>query len=160
SNLVVTTNGDSGDDANPAPGSLREAILKANATGDHDTITFNLPGNGPFTFDSRSAIPAITSPVTIDGYSQSGASPNTLAGGVNAQLKIFLRSSGLIRLQNARGAVVRGLANSDTGPSLTINGGDSNVVEGNFLGFEPDGQHSENGGILVTNSTGNRIGTN
>ena len=67
---------------------LREAILAANSnaavdacsagTGP-DTIAFGLPGVGPFTFSPTSPLPPITEPLTIDGYSQPGASANTLA---------------------------------------------------------------------------------
>ncbi len=66
--VVVNTN-DSG------PGSLRNAIVYANATAGTETITFNIPEAGP---DSPAVItpatplPALTSPVVIDGASQPG----------------------------------------------------------------------------------------
>src|SRR4030095_6343960 len=54
-------------------GSLRQAILSANANSGMDTIKFNLPV-GVQTISPGSALPAITDPVIIDGYSQFGAS--------------------------------------------------------------------------------------
>ena len=55
-----------------------------------DTIAFNIPGTGVHTISPASALPAITNPVIIDGYTQPGASPNTLANGDNAVLEIVL----------------------------------------------------------------------
>ncbi|MFO0960811.1 MAG: Calx-beta domain-containing protein [Isosphaeraceae bacterium] len=84
SSLVVTNTNDSG------PGSLRQAILNANASPGPDVITFrinasnatnlNVPvaGFDPVTqtwaIQLTSPLPAITDPVRIDGLSQ-GASP-------------------------------------------------------------------------------------
>jgi CSLREA domain-containing protein len=58
---------------------LREAITAANAAAGTDTIAFNIPAAGLQTIRPTSVLPAITSPVIIDGYTQPGASPNTLA---------------------------------------------------------------------------------
>src|SRR5262249_5498665 len=54
--------------------SLREAINAANANDGADTITFNIPGSGVHTITPSTALPFITGQVTIDGYTQSGAS--------------------------------------------------------------------------------------
>src|SRR5438034_1619367 len=62
-------------------GSLRQAILDANAAPGADLITFNLPGTGVQTIAPVTALPTITDSVTIDGYSQPGSSPNTQAVG-------------------------------------------------------------------------------
>ncbi len=85
--LVVTNTSDSG------PGSLRQAILNANANPGVDTIDFAIPGTGVHTISPASALPTITDPVVIDGYTQPGASPNTLANGDNAVLLIELDGS-------------------------------------------------------------------
>ncbi|MGQ0603864.1 MAG: hypothetical protein ACT4QE_19455, partial [Anaerolineales bacterium] len=84
--LVVATTNDSG------PGSLREAIQAANsAITQGDTIRFSIPGAGPHTITVSNALPALTDPgTTIDGYTQPGASANTLATGNDAVLKIRL----------------------------------------------------------------------
>src|SRR5262249_18837242 len=71
----VTNANDSG------PGSLRQAILNSNATplaalSAPNRIVFNIPGTGPFPIHLTSALPTITNPVTIDGYSEPGTSVN------------------------------------------------------------------------------------
>ena len=66
------------------PGSFRQAILDANARAGSDTISFNIPGSGVHTITPTTELPALTSPVIIDGYTQPGSSANTLAGGDNA----------------------------------------------------------------------------
>src|SRR5262249_29551716 len=77
--VAVTTTADDG------PGSLRQAILDADAAPDpSNAITFNIPGGGVQTIAPASPLPAITSPISIDGYTQPGASANTLAVGDNA----------------------------------------------------------------------------
>ena len=72
STLLVTNTNDGG------AGSLRQAILYANEIAGLDTIHFNIPGSGPHTIQPNSALPLITDPVFIDGYTQPGASTNTL----------------------------------------------------------------------------------
>ena len=70
-NVVVNTN-------NVGPGSFRQAIEDANSTEGHDVIAFNIPGAGPHTISVLgTALPMITGPVTIDGLSQPGSSPNS-----------------------------------------------------------------------------------
>lgn len=49
STFLVTTAADNGDDSNPVPGSLRQAILDVNNDTSNtgtDTIDFNIPGTG------------------------------------------------------------------------------------------------------------------
>src|SRR5262249_20312355 len=87
--------------------SLREAIQSINqggnanadvnaagAYGSNDTIRFAIPGTGPQTIHvgttGLGALPAITRPVLIDGYTQQGASANTLPAGDDAVLMIEL----------------------------------------------------------------------
>src|SRR5262245_30761399 len=67
STFTVTNIADSG------PGSLRQAILDADAaTGGRQTIEFAIPGPGVQTIAPTSPLPAITAPVLIDGFSQPG----------------------------------------------------------------------------------------
>ena len=71
--FAVTNVNDSG------AGSLRQAILSANASANVlDTITFNIGGVGPFTITPLTDLPTVIDPVVIDGYTQPGASANTL----------------------------------------------------------------------------------
>src|SRR3954447_15983623 len=80
----VTNTNDSG------AGSLRQAIIDANGHSGPDNISFNIPGSGVRTIAPVTELPAITSPVTIDGYTQTGSTANTLANGDNAVLLIEL----------------------------------------------------------------------
>src|SRR5450432_3620371 len=72
-------------------GSLRQAILDANAMPGPHTIVFAIPGTGVHTIAPASPLPAITSAgVTIDGYTQTGSVPNTDPFADNAVLEIEL----------------------------------------------------------------------
>ena len=63
-----------------------------------DTIDFDIPGTGPFEISPLSPLPTVAHPTIIDGYSQPGASANTLAQGDNAVILIQIDgSSGRIR---------------------------------------------------------------
>ena len=65
--FTVSSTSDSG------PGSLRQAILDANASvATLDTIRFNFAGTGPFSIVPTSALPVITDAVIIDGTTQPG----------------------------------------------------------------------------------------
>ena len=82
--FTVTTTNDTGFR------SLRVVIGGANASPGLDTITFNIPGTGPHTTQPLSPLPPITDPMVIDGYTQPGASPNSLSLGDNDPLMIEL----------------------------------------------------------------------
>src|SRR5205085_6132910 len=71
--FVVTTTNDSG------AGSLRQAIIDANATVDADTVTFAI-GSGQQTIILSAALPAIARPLTIDGTTQPGYAGKPLIG--------------------------------------------------------------------------------
>ncbi|HEX8089709.1 MAG TPA: VCBS repeat-containing protein, partial [Blastocatellia bacterium] len=70
--FTVTNTNDSG------PGSLRQAMLDANANPGADSITFNIPGPGPHTISPTSALPMITQTVAIDATTQPGFSGNPI----------------------------------------------------------------------------------
>src|SRR4051794_12121915 len=89
--ISVTTAADDG------PGSLRQAIVDANndTTTNEVVIGFNIPGAGVHTIAPLTLLPTITRPVVIDGYTQPGASPNTLVQGDNAVLRVELNGINL-----------------------------------------------------------------
>src|SRR5215204_2846667 len=183
STFTVTTTDDSG------AGSLRQAIEDANshANSGADTIEFNIPDtdtgcnatSGVCTISPSSALPLITDPVIIDGYSQPAASANTLAVGNDAVLKIELSGpdalNGLkIEADNStvQGLIIsnweNGIWNVSDDPLDPV----TNVrIEGNFIGTDatgtvtdPDGI-SNNGdelgntiGVALTNAVNNTIG--
>jgi VCBS repeat protein/S-layer family protein/all-beta uncharacterized protein len=160
--IVINTN-DSG------VGSLRQAITSANNNPGADTINFNIAGAGPHTITPLTELPNITDTVTIDGYSQPGASVNTLPGGDNAVLKIELNginytNPGLIdgvMVLVAENCVVRGLV---VNRNPTRNGlelfRNNCLIEGNFVGTDPTGtiaRGNNSSGILILSSN-NTIG--
>src|SRR5687768_11223100 len=63
--------------ANAGAGSLRDCITQANANAGADQIWFNIPGAGVHTISPSAALPAITDGLSILGYTQGAATPNT-----------------------------------------------------------------------------------
>jgi uncharacterized repeat protein (TIGR01451 family) len=155
STITVTGTGDS--IANDGVVTLREAITAANTNADpsgdttpgdlgSDTIAFDIPGTGVHTIQLTSALPTISEPVVIDGYTEPGSAQNTLADGDNAVLRIELNRGNLavngltITAGNStvRGLVVNGSASDFMNAiDVTTNGG--NRIEGNFLGPDATG---------------------
>ena len=70
---VVTNTNDSGS------GSLRDAITQSNSDNVATQITFNLGSACPYTISPATALPAMTAPIRIDGYSQAGSTPNNIS---------------------------------------------------------------------------------
>lgn len=168
--ITVTSIGD--EIAHDGLVTLREAITAANTnapSGDApagetlpaiDRIEFNIPGEGVHTVRPLTPLPAVVETVVIDGYSQPGASPNTVplaTQGTNAVLHIELDGSLIPGDQwgspvgvnlHAPDSVVRGLVVNrfgGLGIALFPNGGDNEHgpgcrAEGNFVGTDPTGR--------------------
>ncbi len=151
-------------------GSLRQAILDANANVGADTITFAILGSGVHTIAPATALPLITDGVTIDGYTQSGASANTQAPdqGTNAVILIELDGTNtglgsdaavLFFAPGSGGSAVRGLAiNRGHWAGIRLSGVAGMVIAGNFIGTDPSGTvpHGNNNfGILGNNGPSN-----
>lgn len=170
---------------NAGAGSLRQAIVDANATanvgGVADVIAFNIPGAGVHTISVGFApLPTITDPVVIDGYTQPGTNPNTLANGDNAVLRIELNginTSGGNGLHITAGnSIVRGLVinrfagfgdpSSTDGYAIRLSINGANTIEGNFLGTDATGTISPDffincrAGVGIHQSANNLIGGN
>ncbi len=135
--------------ADAGSGSLRAAIQAANANAGADEIHFEIPGDGPHRITLDSALPTITDTLTINGYTQPGASPNTQFIGSNANLRIILDGSkpltGIDGLNfETDGNVVRGLTiGGFQGTAIRFGAQSSgNLVQGNFIGVTVDGQSS------------------
>jgi hypothetical protein len=160
----VTNTGDNGS-VNPAPGAgtgtLRQAIVDANnasIAGGPSLIAFAIPASDPgynsttgtFTIAPLAALSKINNSVVIDGYTQAGASPNTLAVGDNAVLKIDL-SGALASLPTVSLDGLTGLtlvASNSTLEGLAVNGfhstavtleGSADTVAGSFIGTDITG---------------------
>src|SRR5437764_4826786 len=151
---VTNTNGS-------GPGSLAQAILDANGHTGQDTVVFNIPGSGIHLIDfSVYSLPDITDSLILDGYTQPGAHPNTLSVGNNAVILIQL--DGRLAISGGRGlaitgsnCLIRGFAVTNFrayyydaylflppsgGFGIDLKGpGTGNVIQGNFIGLNPDG---------------------
>jgi len=168
--FTVTNTGDSG------AGSLRQAILDANANPGLDTIAFNISSgcaaSGVCTIAPATNLPSVTDPVLIDGYTQPGSSANTLAIGDDAALRIELSGTavagggiGLAFDGPNGGSTVRGLVMNHWS-SYSIRVGpvfesDGNTIAGNFIGTDPTGMSSSDTSsqaqIYVTTSSKNTV---
>jgi len=186
--ITVTTAADD-NTANDGSVSLREAIQAMNNAsagsdmdishqnpgvfGVNDTINFNISaagtvqtinvgstGNGP--------LPALNVPMTINGYSEPGASANTLANGDNA--KILIELNGLAVITGTRdgflvgatgaGSTIEGLCINRFVNGIELRGG-GDTVTGNFVGTNSQGNAAEanqGDGILVNKCSRNTIG--
>ncbi len=150
--------------ANTGVGSLREAINCSNLLPGTQTISFAIPGAGPHMIAPTSALPAISSPAIVDGYTQPGASANTMATGNNAVLRIELRGGGgfFPGLQlTGGGTTVRGLVINRFSSGIDARVTGNNVITGNFLGTDTTGTSdlgNADHGVLLVDSSGNLIG--
>lgn len=123
-------------------GELRWAITQSNLTKTGtNLINFSIPGTAPFIITPKADLPAITKPVTINGYSQSGATANTATLGSNAVLKIVL--DGTVASASANG--------------IKINGSNGKPGTGNGLYFAPGSSGSTVQGLVVSNWLNNGI---
>ena len=150
--FLVTNTDDSG------AGSLRQAILDANAyTGPNDVIQFDITGSGVQSIVLQSALPTITDPVEIDGWSQPGWTTTPLielngtdAGG--GACGLFIDTSNC--------AVLGLVIDSFGGSGIVIAGGSSNWIAGNYIGTNTSGTaSSENGnfGVLINGGAKDNI---
>jgi hypothetical protein len=138
--IPVTNTSDSG------VGSFRQAIIDSNVLPGTDTITFFIPGGGVHVIVPLSPLPAITDPVIIDGYTQPGARPNTLAVGDDAVILIVIDGTAagsqnfMLEVQAAN-TTIRGLSivYTQDGDGIAFDGGGGGLVVGNFIGVQPDG---------------------
>jgi len=177
------------------PNSLRDAINNANAATGPALIQFDIPTTDPgynaatnsFLIQPLSsgtvaslnifALPAINNTITIDGYTQPGASPNTLTTSDNAVILIRIDGSlsttpgndGLIPYSDD-GSTIRGLDftswtnyGQNSGNSFGADGveeyGVGDFIEGNFLGTDTTGKTSIGNHIGVFVDAGPEFGT-
>jgi hypothetical protein len=143
---------------------LRAAIQEANDTPGADTINFNITTTSKV-ISPATPLPPITEAVTINGYSQTGASANTLATGNDAKLKIVLNGvnagAGTVGLDVlGSDSTIRGLViHSFDSNGIRLGGGGDHLVAGNLIGTNTAGTEARPNttGVFVT-SPGNTIG--
>lgn len=156
--FTVTTSADGG------PGSLRQALLNANASPGADAVAFSI-GTGPVTLAPLTPLPIIAEALTLDATTQPGYS-----GWPLIELSGALAGIGAVGLDVAGGdTVVRGVVlNRFEHGGLQISGTGRNIVEGNFVGTDPTGTSgfvnpwtAPDGlsvGVSIADSPDNRIG--
>jgi parallel beta-helix repeat protein len=182
--FTVTNTGDNGG-VDPAvgagTGTLRQAIVDANANSGADMISFQITGAGVKTITLSAPLPPITSPVTIDGYTQMGAMANTNAFGQadNAVILIELDgtslSAGSTTLLNSgfrinagggpttiKGLAIYGFGDAGVAinPATSSFTADSNIIAGNFIGTNAAGTVAKGigSGVAINNSVSNTVG--
>ena len=148
--LVVTSAADAG------PGTLRQAILDANASPGPDAIRFAIPASAPVRIALASELPVIAEAVTLDATTQSGSDGRPgveLAGEETLSQGLAVSGEGSV----VRGFVVNGF--TDRGIALA---GANHVVEGCYVGTDATGAHAVPNGVsgiyVHDNSSGMRIG--
>ena len=154
--FTVTTAADSG------AGSLRQAILDANAAPGADLIRFAI-GSGPVTITVATGLPAITDGVTIDAATQNGFTGAPL---VELRIANGINVNGLEI--NASSCTIRGFAINRFLVGILIQGS-NNVVAGNWFNLALDGvTRADDPGLInygtadvrLLSGSGNRIGGN
>jgi len=143
------------------------------AGGTPDVINFNI-GAGVQTIAPTGAEPTIVRPLTINGYSASGASANTLANADNAVILIRLDGpgagagvDGLTLGAGSGGSTIKGLDISNFAGHGIVIQSNGNFIVGNFIGVDPTGTaRAPNGtfpnsgdGIRILNASNNQIGS-
>ncbi len=165
-NLFLVTNTD-----DSGAGSLRQAILDANAEPDLSCIAFNIPGGAENIITPLTLLPTITAPVVIDGYTQPGTAVNTNPPDmeVNSLIKITIDGSsigsgvgnnGLNILADS--CVIRGLAIHGFGDhGINIDFAMGNIVAGCYIGTDWTGMvdlGNESHGIYIIHSPETAVG--
>ncbi|HYV39419.1 MAG TPA: DUF4331 family protein [Gemmataceae bacterium] len=191
--ITLTSNGDT--IALDTFATLREAITSINnqsdinnditvnrvgtyaslAGGTPDVINFNIPGGGVQTIAvTGTPEPTIIKPLTINGYSQTGASANTLNNADNAVILIQLDgasagagANGLTLGAGSAGSTIRGLDVTNFKGNGIVVQSNGNSILGNFIGVDatgatrqPNGTFPNSGdGILIQNASNNQVGS-
>ncbi len=147
--IWVTNTNDSG------PGSLRQAILDANAspdTGFPDLIFFNIPGDGIHTITPLTELPPLTGPTDLAGTTQPGYFGSPL-------IEIADVDGAGLRLTGA-GSIVEGLCVRGCTVGIQIES-DGNAIEACRIGTDATGQIAAGNGtgiLIAAGADGNTIG--
>jgi hypothetical protein len=147
--FLVNTTADSG------PGSLRQAILDADAATGPGFINFAI-GTGTQTINLASPLPALTEPVLLDGTSQPGYAgvPLIELDGAGAGPG----ADGLVI--TAGGTVVQGLViNRFALAGIDVQNSGGAIIQGNYIGTDVTGTMVLGNGVGVSlESSNNTIG--
>ncbi|MGE9313691.1 beta strand repeat-containing protein [Niabella sp. CJ426] len=176
SNATTFTVTNTGDNTGVDPvvgagtGTLRQAIVDANANPGTDNIVFNIPGGGVKTISLSALLPVVTGSTVIDGYTQ----PTAVQGAIGARIITiaidagsFTGRDGLIRFASgANASSLSGFSIYNTGTSteaVQIEPGCSDVhIWGNYIGILANGSspaattdYNGDDGVLIGSNTAN-----
>jgi titin len=132
--------------ADSGAGTLRQAIMDSNNQAGSNAIMFTLVPNSAIGL--ATPLPAITTPVTIDGSGASGAPQFVLDGS-----KLSGTGDGLTMM--ADNTTIKGLAiiNFKSGAAITVSGNDDTIAS-DFIGVDLSGNAAANqDGIVQTSSS-------
>jgi parallel beta-helix repeat protein len=147
--------------------SLREAIKNANLNGG-GRITFNIQGGGcPQTIFLSSPLDPITTPITIDGTTQPGATVNASPDAFDANLCVALVPNGGVANalkvpSNAPSSVsltVRGVFFGGFSQSIMLLGGLNHLIAGNQFGGTVGGVSFSGSYLNAIAIGGNAVGS-
>ena len=160
--FTVTNTGDNGG-VNPAPGAgtgtLRQAIVDSNATPGSNTITFGI-GTGPQTISVASELPAITVPVTINGFSQPAGASSSTAPRIDLDGTSAAFANGL-SVENASGTTtIEGLeiTNFSAAAGILFDSVTGGAVQGDYIGNDGAVAKPDAAGIEMISSSGVTVG--
>ena len=121
-------------DEDEGVGTLRQALLDANATPGADTIAFSLPGTSIHLLAPLTPLPTITEAVVIDGTTQPGFTSRPIIE-LSGEEAILTSTDGLVF--TASGGTVRGITLRQWGQSgIVFQGVNSGRVEGCYIGTD------------------------
>lgn len=148
--IVVTTTADAGE------GSLREAILTANAANGTGKIVFMIDEPRPYVIRLESGLPEITAPVYIEGE------PICADDQVISQMRVVIDGSdvpagdGLYLTEEADHSIIHGLSIGGfiEGAGIFVDGAEGVMIACNHLGINSNGTEAipNNTGIYSNNA--------
>ncbi len=151
---VVTKTSDTGDNTKPGNGTLRRAIVDANASPGFDAIVFDIPGSGVQTIKIVNYLTELkdNDGVMIDG-TQSDDQIELDGSGTHGVHGLYVTSNNNV----IKGLTVNGV---NDGAGIWIGNASNNVLIGNRVGTNPAGTGSKPNlaGILLSNADRNTIG--
>ena len=137
---------------NSGAGSLRQAVIDANNNGsDGAIVEFQIGSScGPHVIHLDTALPDLQNEILFEGYTQPGASPNTMAiyAGNNAVICVILAGDGLVSdgfsvpssVADSMTLTVHGMAFSGfTHAAMNVRGGSAHLITGNRTGGTVNG---------------------
>ncbi|MEM9479006.1 MAG: right-handed parallel beta-helix repeat-containing protein [Verrucomicrobiota bacterium] len=132
---------------------LRSAIEAVNL-GRGDMITFDVPGVSVPSIALTSALPAITTPVEIDGTTQSGGRVEVRGNVLNA-IGLDVRGGE----STIKGLILHGFE-GDVAAGIKLSGGGGNTIVSNWIGVDASGNGVSGNriGVLIEGSPDNEIG--